>query len=95
MNQSMHELFPVVGGFLLGVLASRLKPALAVPVGATGAIAIGVAATIVSGEFRLSWDFLAIDIPGTALAVASGYLTAPWPRRAWRALTANGKWDAS
>jgi hypothetical protein len=76
----MHELLPIVGGFLLGVLVSRLRPTLARPIGAGGAIAIGVAATIISGEFRLSWDFLAIDIPGTALAVASGYLAAPFLR---------------
>jgi hypothetical protein len=80
----MDELFPIVGGFLLGVLASRLKPALARPLGAAGAIAVGAAATIVSGEFRLSWGFLAIDIPGAALAVASGYLTASWLRRTRR-----------
>jgi uncharacterized membrane protein YedE/YeeE len=80
----MHELFPVVGGFLLGVLVSRLRPTLARPMGAAGAIAIGLAATIISGEFRLSWDFLAIDIPGTALAVATGYLAAPFLRRVRR-----------
>jgi hypothetical protein len=72
----MHELLPIVAGFLLGFLVSRLRPALAVPLAAVGAVAIGVAATILSGEFRISWDFLAIDIPGTALAVVSGYLTA-------------------
>ena len=78
MNKRMHELLPILGGFLLGFLASRLKPALALPLAATGTIAIGFAATIVSGEFRVTWDFLAVDIPGTALAVASGYVTARW-----------------
>jgi hypothetical protein len=74
----MRELLPIAGGFLLGLLASRLRPVFALTVAVSGTIVIGVAATIVSGEFRVSWDFLAIDVPGTALAVASGYLTARW-----------------
>ncbi len=78
----MHELLPITSGLLLGALLGLLRPWLRLPVGAAAAILLGVAATVVSGEFRISWGFLAIDIPGAALATAAGFLLAQRARRA-------------
>jgi hypothetical protein len=38
------------------------------------AVVIGFLATVISGEYKIGWEFLAIDIPGTAIAVAVGWL---------------------
>jgi hypothetical protein len=38
-----------------------------------GVALVGVLATIASGEFLVSWGFLAIGIPGTALAASCSY----------------------
>jgi high-affinity Fe2+/Pb2+ permease len=66
----MQELLPVVSGLIIGSLLGLLRPSMRVPVGAALAIAFGVVATIVSGEFRISWAFLLIDIPLVAVSAA-------------------------
>jgi hypothetical protein len=66
----MQELWPIVSGLVIGSLLGLLHPSMRVPVGAVLAIAFGVVATIVSGEFRISWAFLLIDIPLVAGSAA-------------------------
>jgi hypothetical protein len=70
----MQELFPIGCGLLLGLALGYLRPTLRWPVGALAAVALGVLATIVSGEFRTSWAYLTIDIPLVALAATAGLL---------------------
>ena len=70
----MHELFPIAAGLLLGSLLQFLRPSLRLPVGLAAAVAIGVTATVISGEYKIGWEFLLIDIPGAAFATAAGYL---------------------
>ena len=80
----MHELFPIAAGLLGGALLMCVRPALRLPLGALGAVVIGVLATVVSGEFRIGWEFLLIDIPGVALAVFAGLVLTQRLRRAPR-----------
>jgi hypothetical protein len=70
----MHELFPIAAGLLLGSLLQFLRPSLRLPVGLAAAVVVGITATVISGEYKIGWEFLAIDIPGAALATAAGYL---------------------
>jgi len=70
----MHELFPIAAGLLLGSLLPFLRPSVRLPTGLSAAVVAGVTATIISGEYKIGWEFLAIDIPGAALATAAGYL---------------------
>lgn len=60
----MNELFPIVCGILTGVCCGGIRTthrrtaawiALCVICGAT--------ATLVSGEYRLGWEYLCIDVP--------------------------------
>jgi hypothetical protein len=45
-------------------------------------VALGVLATVVSGEFRVSWEFLLFDIPLVAVSAFLGpHRGAPRPRR--------------
>ena len=72
----MEEILPVASGLFLGALIGLLRPSLRVPLGAVLIIAFGVFATVVSGEYLISWSFLLIDIPLVAVsAAASLYVT--------------------
>jgi hypothetical protein len=37
-------------------------------------ILLGFAATVISGEFRIGWEYLLIDIPLVGIATAAAYL---------------------
>ncbi|MFC5264304.1 hypothetical protein ACFPJ1_19520 [Kribbella qitaiheensis] len=70
----MNELLPILGGLLLGVVLQRahsLRTRLLF--GGISAIIVGAVATIVSGEYLISWGFLLVDIPLVAVSAAAAY----------------------
>jgi hypothetical protein len=69
----VYELVPIAGGLLLGVLLPAIRPGLRALVALAGVAVVGAGATVVSGEYRIGWELLAIDVPGTALAALAGY----------------------
>ena len=77
----MNEFFPIAAGLLLGSLLYFLPSRLRAPVGVVAAAAIGFTATVISGEYRIGWEFLAIDIPGAALATLAGFIAVKQLRR--------------
>jgi uncharacterized membrane protein AbrB (regulator of aidB expression) len=79
----LQELVPLVSGFAVGLALGWLQPALRLPVGALLAVVLGTLATVVTGEFEVSWGFLLVDIPLVAAAATCGVLVAR--RAAWRA----------
>ncbi len=78
----MHELFPLTAGLLLGALLGLVRPSLRLWVGAACAIALGFLATLISGEYKASWDYLLFDIPLVAACAFLGMLVARRVRRA-------------
>jgi hypothetical protein len=84
----MHELFPIVGGLLLGAALPLIRPRTRLEVGVGASLALGTLATIVSGEYRIGWEFLLIDVPLVAVCCATGFATARGVRR--RLATAHG-----
>jgi hypothetical protein len=72
----VHELFPFAAGLLLGAVLGVLRPSIRAPVGAVAAVALGVLATVISGEFHVSWEFLLFDIPLVAVSAALGLAVA-------------------
>ena len=72
----MNELFPVACGLLIGSLIGGLRPQLRIAVGGLLSIAAGTAATVISGEFRMSWEYLLADIPLVALFAYVGFVIA-------------------
>lgn len=67
----MNELLPVASGIVLGAILANLRPALRLRNVAVLAILLGAIATVASGEFRVSWGYLPVDIAlvaGSALA---------------------------
>lgn len=67
----MQELLPIVSGLFLGSVLGLLRPSLRVPIGVALIVAFGVLATVVSGEYLISWSFLLIDIPLVAVSAAA------------------------
>jgi hypothetical protein len=82
-----NELFPVVSGLLIGLLVAVLRPKLRARVGVVLAAIFGVLATIVSGEFRIGWEYLLIDIPLVSVSAAAAVIAvrAFQRRRNWPA----------
>lgn len=72
----MQELLPIMSGLFLGSVLGLLRPTARVPVGALLIVAFGVLATLVSGEFLISWAFLLIDVPLVALSAVVGLVVA-------------------
>jgi hypothetical protein len=72
----MDELFPVVSGAVLGILVAALRPSLRLWVGVLVSILLGVAATVVSGEFQIGWEYLLIDIPLVAVSTGLSFTVA-------------------
>jgi hypothetical protein len=70
----MEEFFPIISGLIVGLILGLIAPRLRFWVGALLAVAFGVLATIVSGEFHISWGFLLIDIPLVAISAVCGLL---------------------
>jgi hypothetical protein len=72
----MQELVPLLSGFAAGLVLGALRPSLRLVVGGLLSVVLGVLATIVTGEFRTSWEFVLIDIPLVALATMVGLAVA-------------------
>jgi hypothetical protein len=79
----MQELLPLSAGLLLGALVGTLRPSIRVPVGAALAVVVGALATVVSGEFKVSWAYLLFDIPLVAVCAVLGFLVARRLRAHW------------
>lgn len=70
------EIFPIVAGLLCGLLlgtvtAHRRRPC-AWAIGSV-LIGVGVAATVLSGKWRTSWQYLLTDIPLAGGAAAPAF----------------------
>jgi hypothetical protein len=77
-------MLPVISGLCLGSILGLLRSSLRVPVGVVLIIALGVLASVVSGEYLTSWSFLLIDIPLVAVSATSSLFITHrlrWARR--------------
>jgi hypothetical protein len=72
----MDELFPVVSGVVLGIVVAGLRPSLRLWVGVLLSVLLGMAATLVSGEFEAGWEYLLIDIPLVAVSAGVSFTLA-------------------
>ena len=65
----MHEIFPVVAGVLVGFIAMRVASMkVRAVVIAVLSVLFGVAASAVSGELTITWEFILVDIPLVAIS---------------------------
>jgi hypothetical protein len=73
----MNELFPVLSGLVVGLLVGPLR----VGVGVLLSVVFGFVATVASGEFRISWGYLLVDIPLVAGSAGLSFLVTRAVRR--------------
>jgi hypothetical protein len=71
----MNEIFPIMSGLLVGSVLTLIRPKARLTVVIVASILLGTAATIVSGEYKVSWEFLLIDIPLVAVSSIAGFTT--------------------
>jgi hypothetical protein len=77
----MSEVFPLLSGLLVGLALGLLRPKTRLITGVVAAIILGTAATIVSGEYKIGWEFLLVDIPLVAASCAASFLALRMLRR--------------
>jgi len=68
----MEEFLPVVAGLLCGLVLGTATARRRLAIGIAFSILAGVTATVVSGEWRISWAYLLIDIPLVAVSAVVG-----------------------
>jgi len=59
----MTELVPLFSGGILGLVLGFLRPSQRLAVGTLLSILLGIAASAVTGELSISWEYVLIDIP--------------------------------
>jgi hypothetical protein len=71
----MTEIFPIVSGLVAGGLLGGFVPwkRRRLLLGMAAAVVLGVMATIVSGEYLVSWGFLLVDIPLVGICSIVGF----------------------
>ena len=67
----MNEIFPVLAGVVVGLILGAVRPSLRLRIGIPLAVALGVTATVVSGELTIGWEYLLIDIPLVGMSAAA------------------------
>jgi len=67
----MSELFPILCGACAGLVLGSIPPARRLRLSLLLSVLLGAAATILSGEFRIGWEYLLIDIPLVAVSAAA------------------------
>jgi uncharacterized membrane protein YeaQ/YmgE (transglycosylase-associated protein family) len=82
----VHELFPIVAGMVIGLIAQRLiTTQLRIATLVLGSTLFGAVASFISGELLVSLAYLAFDVAQVLIvACASMILVAAWRRRPTR-----------
>jgi hypothetical protein len=73
----MNELIPILTGYWLGSMVVMVRRGLARTLWCAAAIGLGgLAAMIVSGEYRFNWAYLLIDLAEAAAGYGAGVAAA-------------------
>jgi len=77
----MNELFPIASGMLLGLILVLIGPANAARDSDVGQCSRRCGRNVVSGAYRIGWEFLLIDIPLVGACSAAAFSTVCAVRR--------------
>ena len=70
----MGEIFPIAAGLICGLLLGSVTARRPLALWLAVSVVLGFLATVLSGEWRISWAFLLIDIPLVAVSAVAGDL---------------------
>jgi hypothetical protein len=77
----MEEVFPVLAGIVIGLVAVAVPRSLRLAVVAVFGVAFGVVAAWISGELALSWLYALVDVAqAVGAAIGTRVLVAMWTR---------------
>jgi hypothetical protein len=76
----VNEIFPIASGAAVGIGLALIAPRLRLPVAFGASLVLGLLATVISGEYKIAWEFLLVDIPLVAASAWVGYLVARYFR---------------
>ena len=79
----MNEVFPVVSGVVAGLALGRLTALRRPWLWMVVSVVLGLSATLLSGEWKVSWAYLLVDIPLVGVAASAAYLVSR-RRRLWQ-----------
>lgn len=85
----MEEIFPILAGVVIGLLLGAVRPSMRLRIGIPLAVVFGVLATVLSGEFKIGWEYLLIDIPLVSMAAVATLLVTRYIAR--RVATSGGE----
>jgi len=77
MNEMIPVLLGVGSGFILGSVTARHRLWLWLSL----CLMLGLGATVATGEWQVSWTFLAIDVPLVALVSGAAFMAIRGMRR--------------
>lgn len=80
----LNELFPILIGLSLGAILNLIPASRRWTVGFPLIVSAGLWATVVSGEYLVSWAFVLIDVLLAGGAALAGYAAVYYVRRFWR-----------
>jgi hypothetical protein len=69
-----NEFFPVIAGVLIGLIMGGVTARRRLWAWLALSVLFGLAATVLSGEYKVSWEYLLIDIPLVAGASAVAFI---------------------
>ena len=78
----MNEIVPLLYGALLGFVLGSVKPSRRSAVAVPLAVVLGVCASAITGELRIGWEYVLVDIPLVALFAAACFAARSRRRRA-------------
>jgi len=70
-----NELFPIVSGLIVGAVLPLIRPQMRIAVAVAASVVLGILATVISGEYKVGWEFLLIDIPLVAICSGAAFVT--------------------
>ena len=81
------ETLPILSGLLLGALLGWMEPASRKRIGLPAALVLSFIATVLSGEYRVSWGFLLVDMSLVVVAGFASLVTIQRLRWSWGMIT--------
>lgn len=74
----MEEIFPIAAGVVCGVLLGAVTARRRLAVGLAVSLVAGFLATVLSGEWRVSWGYLVFDVILVAACATASLLASRW-----------------
>jgi hypothetical protein len=73
----MNELFPILSGLAVGTMLGLIRPQTRLVVAVAAAVVLGTIATVISGEYKIGWEYPSHRHPTRRCLLGSGIRDPP------------------